>query len=133
MTRAIRSLQQKQLLKTFSIVRPELFLWGPIGTAMKTDYYMAKIAKAFSTPNEEQVKELDAKISQFEAARKAQKEGAVIFRDTTETKGSKIQVVALTDKGKQLALTLTSQISEKLTITSLTEKTLRVHLKNRVS
>jgi hypothetical protein len=117
LTRSIENLHKKELIRTFSISRPDLLLTGDLGLAWKTDAQNAKFSrglKRLQNRTADTSKE-DEAIASYQAAKEARKERRFELKEINADDGySSVQAIALTSKGKQLALMLTSPETPKV-------------------
>jgi hypothetical protein len=117
LTRSIKNLHKKELIRTFSISRPDFLLTGELGLAWKTDAQNAKFSrglKLLQNRTADTSKE-DEAIAAYQAVKKARKERRFELKEiNVGDRYSNVQAIALTSKGKQLALTLTSPETPKV-------------------
>ena len=118
LTRSIENLHKKELIRTFSISRPDLLLTGELGLAWKMDAQNAKLSRGLKRLQKQgsvDTTKEDEAIATYEAAKKARKEGRFELREINAgDRYSSVQAIALTSKGKQLALMLTSLETQKV-------------------
>ena len=118
LTRSIKNLHEKELIRTFSISRPDFLLTGELGLAWKTDAQNAKLSRGLKRLQKQgsvDTTKEDEAIATYEAAKKARKEGRFELREINAgDRYSSVQAIALTSKGKQLALMLTSPETPKV-------------------
>jgi hypothetical protein len=111
LTRSIENLHEKELIRTFSISRPDLLLTGELGLAWKMDAQNAKLSRGLKRLQKQgsaDTTKEDKAIATYEAAKKARKEGRFELREINSgDRYSSVQAIALTSKGKQLGLMLT--------------------------
>lgn len=118
LTRSIKNLHKKELIRTFSISRPDFLLTGDLGLAWRMDAQNAKLSrglKLLQNQGSADTTKEDEAIGAYLAAKKARKEGRFDLKEIkTGDKYSNIQAIALTSKGKQLGLMLTSPETPKV-------------------
>jgi hypothetical protein len=118
LTRSIKNLHEKELIRTFSISKPDLFLTGEFGLAWKMDVQSAKLSrglKLLQNQGSADTTKEDDTIAAYQAAKEAQKEGRFELKEIkADDKHSSVQAIALTGKGRELTLMLTLPETQKI-------------------
>ena len=103
LTRSIKNLHDKGLVRTFSISRPDLVIWA-LGSGIR----QAKLSRGLMRLQGADTTEEDKMIDFYESAKKARKEGRWDLREIkADDRGQSTQAISFTDKGEQLTLLLT--------------------------